>query len=86
MTCVSPEELLLEETKCQKGRLGVRAGAAATRKRRRRASAALLDEEAKRFIGQGTIGTKDETYVTILWKRAYADPTDMLLRLEFSRN
>jgi len=75
----------LEETKCQKGRLGVRAGAAATRKRRRRASAAHL-EEAKRFIGQGTIGTKDETYVTILWKRAFADPTDMLLRLEFSRN
>ena len=51
-----------------------------------RASAALLDEEAKRFIGQGTIGTKDETYVTILWKRAFADPTYMLLRLEFSRN
>jgi hypothetical protein len=51
----------------------VRAGAAATRKRRRRASAALLDEEAKRFIGQGTIGTKDETYVTILWKRAFGD-------------
>ena len=76
----------MEETKCQKGRLGVRAGAAATRKRRRCASAALLDEEAKRFIGQGTIGTKDETYVTILWKRAFADPTDMLLRLEFSRN
>ena len=64
----------------------MRAGAAATRKRRRRASAAPLDEEAKRFIGQGTIGTKDETYVTILWKRAFADPTDMLLRLEFSRN
>ena len=57
----------------------MRAGAAATRKRRRRASAALLDEEAKRFIGQGTIGTKDETYVTILWKRAFADPTEMLL-------
>ena len=51
----------------------MRAGAAATRKRRRRASAALLDEEAKRFIGQGTIGTKDETYVTILWKRVFAE-------------
>mgnify|MGYP006960663834 FL=1 len=76
----------MEETKRQKGRLGVRARAGATRKRRRRASAALLDEEAKRFIGQGTIGTKDETYVAILWKRVFADPTDMLLRLEFSRN
>ena len=41
-------------------------GAGATRKRRRRDSVALLNEEANRFIGQGSIGTKGETYVTIV--------------------
>ena len=48
-------------------------GAGAKRKRRRHDSAALLNEEAKRFIGEGSIGTKDETYVTILWKRVFAE-------------
>ena len=48
-------------------------GAGAKRKRRRRDSAAVLNEEAKRFIGEDPIGTKDETYITILWKRVFAE-------------
>ena len=45
----------------------------------RRDSAALVNEEANRFIGRGTIGTKDGASVTILWRRALLDPTDLLL-------
>ena len=53
----------------------------AMRKRRRRDSAALLEEEAKRFCGQGTLGEKDATYIRILFKRMIGNPTDMLPRL-----